>query len=129
MNKIIIWAGVIAAIGGGTYFLTQEPTPRSAVVTPAFSVLATEGEAVFQNTCAACHGADLTGGEQGPPLLHPFYKPDHHGDGAIVRAVQIGSRQHHWGFGNMPPQPHITDAEIVGLIAYIREMQQANGIN
>lgn len=129
MKKIITLVVVFAAIGGGYLLLAEKPDARSLVIMPALSSVASEGEVVFQNTCATCHGADLTGTEQGPPLLHPFYKPGHHGDGAIVRAVQNGSQQHHWGFGNMPAQPQITDDEIVQVITYIREMQRANGVN
>jgi len=129
MKNLITAAIAIVAIGGGYYLFSGAPEARSSVVMPALSSVAAEGEIVFQGTCAACHGTDLTGTETGPPLLHPFYKPGHHSDAAIVRAVQAGSAQHHWRFGDMPPQPQIADADIVKLIAYIREVQRANGVN
>jgi len=130
MNKLVIWGVLIVAIIGGYMWLSQEPasTARAEeVIVPPFSVLAAQGEAVFQDTCAACHGASLAGTEQGPPLLHAIYKPGHHSDFAIVSAVQNGSHQHHWRFGDMPAQAHITDGQLPGLISYIREMQRANG--
>ncbi|HIP22304.1 MAG TPA: cytochrome c [Rhodobacteraceae bacterium] len=131
MNKIVVWSAVTAAVVGVFWWASQDQvgTARAQdVIVPQLSALAADGEAAFQGTCAACHGADLAGTNQGPPLLHAFYKPGHHGDFAIVNAVQNGSRQHHWQFGDMPAQEHITEDQLVGLIAYIREIQRANGI-
>ncbi len=82
---------------------------------------------MFNGTCAACHGQNLLGTAKGPPLLHAFYKPGHHGDRIFVNAVQNGSPQHHWNFGDMLPQPHITNDELVRVISYVREVQRANG--
>ena len=130
MNKLVIWGALIAAVAGGYFLLSKDPVSTASaqeVVVPDFSALAAEGEAVFQGTCAACHGTDLSGTDQGPPLLHAFYKPGHHSDYAIVSAVQNGAGQHHWRFGNMPAQTHITEDQLVRLISYIREMQRANG--
>jgi len=128
VNKVLKWVVIIAAIGGGYYFLSQKPEPLGPVVIPALSSLAAEGSVVFQGTCATCHGANLEGTETGPSLLHPFYGPNHHGDTTIRLAVQMGARQHHWKFGNMPPQTKIEEADIVKLTAYVREMQRANGV-
>lgn len=133
MNKTIVIAGVaIVAITGFFWYSTAPNEGSSALaelVIPTFTSAAAEGEAVFNGTCAACHGTTLTGTDKGPPLLHAFYRPGHHGDFAIVNAVKSGSTQHHWRFGPMPAQPHITDDEIVQVIAYVREMQRANGFN
>ena len=132
MRKLVILSAITASAIGGYMWLSQDSTgtPRAeAVVMPQLSALAVEGEAVFQGTCAACHGADLNGTDQGPPLLHVFYKPGHHSDFSIVNAVQNGSRQHHWNFGDMPAQELITDDQLTSLISYIREIQRANGID
>ncbi len=130
MNKIISLVIIAVAATGGYFWLSQKPEAAAGleVVMPELTVLAAEGEVVFQGTCAACHGANLTGTEQGPPLLHPYYRPNHHSDYAIVSAVQNGVAPHHWQFGPMPAQTHITDDELVRVIAYIREVQKANGI-
>lgn len=132
MKKVAILGGVIAVLAGGYIWLAQKPEPvlaaTPAIVQPQLSALASEGEAVFEGTCAACHGASLTGTDKGPPLLHPYYKPGHHSDYAIVSAVQNGVQAHHWPFGAMPAQSGISDDELVRVIAYIREMQRANGI-
>ena len=111
------------AIGGGYYFLAnniRQPKVVAIVVVPVFSEAAAKGEAVFQGTCAACHGVTLTGTDLGPPLIYPAY--------AITSAIKYGVVQHHWQFGPMPPQDSIAENEIELIIAYIREMQAANGI-
>lgn len=123
---------VIAAIGAGYYFLSnniRQPKVLETIVVPVFSEAAAQGEAVFQGTCAACHGVELTGTELGPPLIYPAYRPVFHSDYAITSAIKYGVVQHHWQFGSMPPQGDIAEGEIGLLIAYIREMQAANGIN
>ncbi len=130
MKKLFAWVAVIAAGAGTYYWLSQKPTDAanaSEITMPALSVLAAEGKPVFDGTCAACHGVNLLGTNEGPPLLHAFYKPGHHGDGAFVNAIQNGSVRHHWPFGDMPPQPHITGDQIVRIITYVREVQRANG--
>lgn len=102
---------------------------QAFVVPEQLSAAASLGKKAFDENCAECHGENAVGTEKGPPLVHDFYNPGHHADGAFLTAVANGVRQHHWRFGNMPPQPHVTDQETRMIIAYVRELQQANGIN
>ena len=132
MNKALSWVLVGAAIGGGYYFLANTPpTPIviPAVVMPALTPLAAMGEPVFQGTCAACHGADLAGTDNGPPLVVATYRTAMHADFAIASAIKNGVTAHHWRFGSMPPQADIAEEDIPQITAYIREVQAANGIN
>ncbi len=99
------------------------------VVVPSLSGPALEGQAVFEQFCAECHGATAGGTEKGPPLVHPLYNPGHHGDMAFVRAAQQGARAHHWGFGDMDPVPDVTDQDLFLIIRYVRALQEANGIH
>lgn len=87
------------------------------------------GRLAFNVACADCHGRDALGGDGGPPLIHKVYEPSHHGDGAFFRAVQAGVTQHHWGFGNMPPQSGVTRTEVADIVDYVRAAQRQNGIN
>lgn len=64
----------------------------------------------------------------GPPLVHKIYEPSHHGDAAFQVAAAQGVRAHHWRFGNMPPQDGVTAGDVTAIIAYVRELQRANGI-
>ena len=131
MKKLASWALVIAAIGGGYFWLSNKPAKVAMdieVVQPALSALAARGEAVFQGTCAACHGAELTGTENGPPLIYIAYRPAMHADFSITSAIKNGVVAHHWRYGNMPPQEGVAEDDIPAVIAYIREMQRANGV-
>jgi len=106
--------------------------PKDETVTvsvPALSATASKGALTFKRVCSDCHGDNAAGSKKGPPLVHPYYRPGHHADGAIRNAIAGGVRPHHWKFGPMPAQPDVEATEIQPLIAYIREMQRANGIN
>ena len=84
----------------------------------------------FDARCAECHGPNAAG-QVGvaPPLIHKIYEPSHHGDGAFHAAVMQGVRAHHWRFGNMPPVDGLEEQDVGSIIAYVREVQRANGIN
>lgn len=95
---------------------------------PELPPFAAQGRQAWQRVCATCHGELATGTDQGPPLLHRFYHPGHHGDAAFVRAAQQGVRAHHWQFGDMPAQPGASGDDIMKIIAWIRILQKENGI-
>ncbi len=95
---------------------------------PELSELASRGKTAFDANCAACHGANGSGSEKGPPLVHDTYNPGHHPDEAFLSAAMRGVRQHHWRFGNMPPQPQVSDEELAAIVRYVREVQETNGI-
>jgi cytochrome c553 len=84
---------------------------------------------VFNVACAECHGTNAAG-QNGiaPPLVHITYEPGHHGDASFLLAVRNGVRAHHWKFGNMPAVEGLTDGDVKMVVAYIRELQRANGI-
>lgn len=127
---------VLATLAGGLgVFLWQAVGSggqggRAAVVitTPQLSQAASEGKQAFDAACAACHGANAAGSDRGPPLVHNIYNPGHHADPAFYLAANRGVGQHHWQFGDMPPQPQVSDEEIAVIVQYVRELQRANGI-
>jgi len=82
------------------------------------------GEAKFNANCAACHGPQGTGTQQGPPLVHKIYEPNHHGDAAFQRAAANGVRAHHWEFGNMPKIDGVTPDEVDHIVRYVRWLQK-----
>ena len=86
------------------------------------------GQQKYEAMCAKCHGPWLGGTDQGPPLLHGYYKPSHHGDQAFYRAILRGSPQHHWNFGDMPPVPGATPEDAQQIIPFVRWVQQAEGL-
>lgn len=100
-----------------------------SVTLPELSPEARAGGQAFIQNCAKCHGMIAGGTDKGPPLIHKIYEPNHHGDFAFQRAVRQGARAHHWRFGDMPPQPEVTDADVAVIVKFIREVQRANGID
>lgn len=106
-------------------------SPMVEVVLPeALSSNAEIGKLAFEAKCADCHGVNAAGQEGvAPPLVHKIYEPSHHGDGSFLLAAKNGVRAHHWRFGDMPPVEGITDGDVKMIVAYVRELQRANGIN
>lgn len=141
VRRLIASAGLAAAFVALLAFVpaaaTQAATDAAAegapivAVTPPTSLdpAAATGRSIFAAKCAQCHGAEA-GGRYGlgPPLIHPFYRPGHHADAAFLLAVRNGVPAHHWRFGNMPPVPGLTEGDVKMIVAYVRAVQQANGI-
>lgn len=119
---------VVGVIIGGRYLIESRARPRGTVVVPEFSSEAKSGEIAFTTYCVSCHGKNAAGSDKGPPLINQIYRPSHHSDFSIVRAVTLGVPQHHWAFGAMPAQPQIGRKQIDQIVLYIRELQKANGI-
>ena len=113
--------------------LSGEPVASGEMVDvtmPELSGSALRGQQYFRATCAACHGPNAGGLDgRAPPLIHRIYVPGHHGDMAIRLAAQRGVTSHHWRFGNMPRIEGLTDADLTDIIAFIRAVQQANGLS
>jgi len=105
---------------------TPEP-PRTFDPGPVPTELA-GGEAAFNRTCVACHGARAVGTDLGPPLVHIIYEPSHHSDEAFRRAVALGAVAHHWSFGSMPAQLGVSSEEVEAIIRYVRWLQSKAGI-
>ena len=89
---------------------------------------ARQGEIAFNARCAVCHGANAVGTTLGPPLAHRIYEPGHHQDFAIRSAIRNGVAAHHWQFGDMPPVPGVSDADVAAIICYVRAVQRDAGI-
>ncbi len=118
-------APAVANISGGPSSGMVDVT-----VPDTFSANAELGRVAFEAKCAACHGANAAGQDGvAPPLVHKIYEPSHHGDAAFLLAAKNGVRAHHWRFGNMPPVEGVTDGDVKMIVAYVRELQRANGIN
>ena len=89
---------------------------------------AEDGERLFGENCAACHGAAGDGTTVGPPLVHAIYNPNHHPDFAFHNAVNNGVPQHHWAFGDMEPRPGLSGGDVNDIICYVRQLQVDEGI-
>lgn len=85
------------------------------------------GAAVYAESCASCHGADLRGTDKGPSQLSIVYEPNHHADDSFRNAIANGAPQHHWNFGDMEPVEGLTDEDVEAVIAFVRAEQQRQG--
>jgi mono/diheme cytochrome c family protein len=86
------------------------------------------GEVKFTANCARCHGPRGIGTNQGPPLVHKIYEPNHHADMAFFRAAANGVKSHHWQFGDMPKIETATPQDVEQIVKYVRWLQRQAGI-
>lgn len=141
LTRIAVAVGLLAAVVYWVYVDRSDPVAEVATAEPGgfladvivpttFTANARIGEQVYTAACVQCHGANAAGqGGVAPPLVHVIYESSHHGDEAFQRAASVGVQSHHWPFGNMPPVEGLTRGDVSMVVAYIRELQQANGIN
>lgn len=111
---------------------SQEPEPvETGLTLPPGLAIPTEhkdGEALFNQKCATCHGKNALGTKSGPPLIHQVYEPNHHSDDSFQIAVAQGSRAHHWNFGDMPAIQGVSPQQVDEITGYIRFLQQQAGV-
>lgn len=135
MRRWVGFAALIAVLVVAVALWQSRQPPAAAVaivelrVPENLSEQLRDGQRLFAQHCATCHGVNGGGVLQvGPPLVHIIYEPDHHPDEAFHAAVELGVHAHHWEFGNMPRIPDISEPEVTRIIAFIRALQRENGI-
>ncbi|MBL8720786.1 MAG: cytochrome c [Myxococcales bacterium] len=86
----------------------------------AASATALAGYALFRDRCFKCHAINREGGRVGPDLAVPKnvleYRPV-----AQVRAYVKDPLS--FRYGNMPPHPDLTEAQLDALVAYLEAMK------
>ena len=139
MNKRLLILGVtvfLTACGNqdanntsrGNGHKMGDQTQKVAVKTPKIPFKYGVGRTKYREMCSSCHGQWGEGTEQGPPLMHSFYEPSHHGDGSFYNAVLKGVKAHHWKYGDMPPVQGATTKDVDRILPFLRWLQQQNGI-
>ena len=127
-RKSILFVPVMLLLPGflllSSSLLAEETSTQNPRVPFKYSL----GKQKYQETCSQCHGHWGEGTKQGPPLMHPFYKPSHHADRAFYRAALKGVQAHHWEFGDMPAIAGITREDMDKIIPFIRWLQREKGI-
>ena len=108
--------------------LPVQAAQSSAAEAPRVPFQYSLGVQKYQKMCSSCHGQWLEGTGMGPPLLHPFYKPSHHGDPSFYRAALQGVKAHHWEFDDMPAVPGATKQDMDAIIPFIRWLQREKGL-
>lgn len=119
-SAAIAFVTIVAATGCGA-------DGGSETAVPPPHRLVAEGKTLYQANCASCHGSDLRGTDKGPSHLSVVYEPSHHGDESFIVAIRVGTRSHHWDFGDMAPVDGLTDDDIAAIIAFVRESQRVSG--
>ncbi len=134
-NTLFAIASIAAILAAVMWFTAPNDHDHSqhgkagiSIKVPKLSQNAEQGKSLFNANCVMCHGKNAAGTQNGPPLVHKIYEPNHHSDLSFQRAAKFGVRAHHWSFGNMPPVPGVAEADVTRIIAYVRELQRANGI-
>lgn len=109
---------------------THTPRPRAAAIQGAATA---SGETLYKMFCCACHGE--TGRGDGPAALtikgqprdfwHERFRYVSTLNGVptqedLVRTISTGRR-----FGEMPSSPQLTEAEVLAVADYIRELNRA----
>ena len=89
-----------------------------------------EGEGLFVQSCAACHGAG--GGLDGsatrslsklPPEIGSFAWQAEHSDAQIAAAIRNGTPG-----SAMPGTPHLSDDQVAKMVAYVRSLPLRGGV-
>jgi mono/diheme cytochrome c family protein len=122
-----LWIALIALLLGAAPGCSQSETQSKGAAATAPAELR-DGEQKFAAKCSACHGTGGVGTNQGPPLVHRIYEPNHHGDAAFQQAAEKGVRAHHWEFGNMPRIEGVTPDDVDQIVKYVRWLQKQAGI-
>ena len=119
--------GALALVAAGCAQGGEEVARRLASLPPTPAEYRT-GQQLFDRHCAPCHGPSAGGTDKGPPLAHRVYEPSHHSDPAFYLAVRNGVAAHHWRFGNMPPQPQVSESDVAAIVSYVRWVQRETGV-
>jgi mono/diheme cytochrome c family protein len=96
--------------------------PHTKPSTSAPESPAMTGYGIFRERCFKCHAINREGGRVGPDLNVPKnvleYRPEEQVRAYVRNPVAFR-------YGNMPPHPDLSDAQLDALIAYLRAMQDA----
>ena len=115
-------------MGGMMRHATGGGIDTSGLRTLAVPAAHAAGARLFAESCLSCHGEAALGTDVGPPLVHIYYEPNHHGDAAFILAAERGVRAHHWSFGDMPPVPAVSRDEVMAIVGYVRWLQREAGV-
>lgn len=121
--------GALVALTIMTMWGRERVSIKANPVIPDLSEKAQLGRELMNAKCADCHGVDGTGGsKKGPPLLHAMYREEVFPAHQFKRSILEGKREKNWRFGPMPAMPELGDDNVDAIIAFVREVQAANGV-
>ena len=100
-----------------------------AIAIPELTETAQAGARLFASKLCALSRHARDRHRSRAALVHAIYEPGHHSDATFYRAVSQGVASHHWSYGNMAPVPGVSHRSVTKIVAYVRELQRANGIH
>jgi alcohol dehydrogenase (cytochrome c) len=118
VTKLTLAGLALMAVTVRVFSAQQNPPAATNPLTgdPAASA---EGQRLFSQTCASCHGASGRGSDRGPALTVGSF-PHGNTDPEVFRTIRNGIAG-----TQMPPSPGLTDTQIWQLVIYIRGLQAA----
>ena len=108
-KSVLIALAVVAVVAS---LAAQQRPMHPSGPDPAQAAAAERGRAIFQQSCAACHGEDATGG-RGPDLIRSTLVR-HDKDGDLIGPVVTQGRPEK----GMPPFP-FSQSQVSDLVAFI----------
>jgi len=131
MKRVLILVAVLALVAAACGGSSDDGDGGSSDATQASSGggIAAEGELIYSQTCAACHGADATGIDGlGKSLVDSAFVAAND-DGEMIAFIKLGRPASHpdntTGV-DMPPKggnPSLDDQDLADLVAYLRTLQ------
>jgi uncharacterized membrane protein len=120
-NVVTIYAACLVVVIGIGYFGGELVYGKRAPATAAEEGLVSEGAAVFNQSCSACHHADKTDYKMGPGMQGLFQLEKLPVSGRPVTEANI-RLQLKTPFKSMPAFPELPEEKVDALIAYLRTL-------
>jgi mono/diheme cytochrome c family protein len=117
--KMMVGAAAFALAAGTSIVALKAQAPAKTVWSGVFSAdQASQGKTVFDNKCAICHGAEMSGGEMAPPLAGAAFVANWSGQ----TLSDLFTRIHTTMPANDPGS--MNNAETAQVLAYILSYNQ-----
>lgn len=123
---------LLLGFGGGHATTGRTGHPTKMSVASAVSGDVAAGRAVFQGTCAMCHGPSGRGIQNfGKDLVNPSDWMKRQSDADLAAFIKQGREAtdplNTTGYPMLPlgGNPNLTDHDVVNVVAYIRSLQKA----
>jgi quinoprotein glucose dehydrogenase len=134
-NGGVLFGGMASEPRGAVYVVTHDNPGILRLLRPGENAgrgggpAVPPGQAIYQQNCQTCHGADRLGTDNGVPLVHAAADPANNiaagaprFEGAAIREVVAA------GKGRMPPFPHLTSGDIEAVVTFLTTTSGARGL-
>ena len=127
---IKIMALVLGLVVIASIFVLSKTDRRSIkayINIPELNETQIAGRAIFNSTCAKCHGIDGTGDTKiGPPLMHPYHRKGSLSDERFLKVIRQGTPEDKWKYGHMPAQIDVSDDDAKKILSFFNALREVN---